>query len=390
MVLSSPLIHEIFDRLRSPHSRSTSVTEIHWPEREGRRFVHLAEIATTLSGMDRRLLDFPLEDLLRQLAVPVLMVFNRPQKLNSDFATLSAVYEIDAVAAMIFFECLGFSVSAQAAVARVRPSVVRLAEVTLAENAVYWYQTTRNKTFLRLTTSSPQPVESRSDAIEFRTPTRCQVSAELIAGSVQSINIKAANWRPQPIQAMLHCELCGFDRQRGDADASKAHRAFHARWEKLYEPAPTPSLVVLSEPGQGMVFVQSTSDFWLHRHMYERALEFKREMRFDSTQWERPVRNVREQLREGVLFTRPDGSIDGAAAFRMPAQNGGEDAAWELDWIWIRPGARRQGLLSARWPVFLSRYGEFRISRPWSNAMATYVAAQGRAHQQNGLPIQPL
>ena len=63
------------------------------------------------------------------------------------------------------------------------------------------------------------------------------------------------------------------------------------------------------------------------------------------------------------------GPFDGYALFtRWPD-------CWQLDRVWIRPALRRRGLLSAAWPVWRERYGDF-IERSES-VYATEPASDG-------------
>jgi len=50
-----------------------------------------------------------------------------------------------------------------------------------------------------------------------------------------------------------------------------------------------------------------------------------------------------------------------------------DSECWDLTRIWMRPALRRRGLLSAAWPRWRERYGEFRVERPLSPSMAAFV-----------------
>ena len=49
---------------------------------------------------------------------------------------------------------------------------------------------------------------------------------------------------------------------------------------------------------------------------------------------------------------------------------------WVLQRVWVRPELRRQGLLSAVWPTWRNRYGDFHVTAP-STAMQAFLAAHG-------------
>jgi len=48
-----------------------------------------------------------------------------------------------------------------------------------------------------------------------------------------------------------------------------------------------------------------------------------------------------------------------------------------LTWIWVAPGARRTGLLKARWSSFLKEFGSFHIEHPLSDAMQAFMQKYG-------------
>lgn len=48
-----------------------------------------------------------------------------------------------------------------------------------------------------------------------------------------------------------------------------------------------------------------------------------------------------------------------------------------MQWVWIHPYYRREGLLSAAWPMFKERFGCFLVERPFSAAMLGFFASQG-------------
>jgi hypothetical protein len=61
----------------------------------------------------------------------------------------------------------------------------------------------------------------------------------------------------------------------------------------------------------------------------------------------------------------------------VPAFNR-QDDEWVLGWVWLRPERRRHGLLLARWPDFLQKYGDFWIEHPLCEAMQAFVQKHAR------------
>ena len=131
------------------------------------------------------------------------------------------------------------------------------------------------------------------------------------------------------------------------------------------------------------------SPIWMHREVYQRALQFKREFQYDFLQWEGSLRkkNLRQES-HGYLFadhtdTYGPGAAVGACAFWH------EDDKWRMRWIWVCPSMRRSGVLAKRWAEFLQRYGDFEIDTPLSDAMAAFVNKYGTAKQKQYLQAQP-
>lgn len=50
---------------------------------------------------------------------------------------------------------------------------------------------------------------------------------------------------------------------------------------------------------------------------------------------------------------------------------------WILEWIWLHPYARRDGLLTKAWPQLESEHGQFLIRAPLSQAMEAFINKQG-------------
>ena len=49
---------------------------------------------------------------------------------------------------------------------------------------------------------------------------------------------------------------------------------------------------------------------------------------------------------------------------------------WILDRVWLRPEARRLGLMSAIWPEWRERYGNFAVNAP-NEAMQAFLMPRG-------------
>ena len=72
-----------------------------------------------------------------------------------------------------------------------------------------------------------------------------------------------------------------------------------------------------------------------------------------------------------------EGHVDvvGACCFRE--REWIDAKAWALQWVWLHPYARRQGVLASAWPHFRRRYGDFHVEGPLSPAMKGFLARMG-------------
>jgi hypothetical protein len=62
---------------------------------------------------------------------------------------------------------------------------------------------------------------------------------------------------------------------------------------------------------------------------------------------------------------------------------------WSLLRIWLRPVSRRGGLLTAVWPTWQERYGDFSVVRP-SEAMHKFLLRGGYAPEPTRAGMRPL
>ena len=66
----------------------------------------------------------------------------------------------------------------------------------------------------------------------------------------------------------------------------------------------------------------------------------------------------------------------GVVVFDKPFNNTPKD--WSLEWVWIHPFERGNGVLSRAWPGFKKEFGDFYIQPPLSWGMRAFLAAQER------------
>jgi len=130
----------------------------------------------------------------------------------------------------------------------------------------------------------------------------------------------------------------------------------------------------------------------LRRAVYQVALYFKREFRYDLVQYGVDGHETDEQSRAFLWLDmdRPAyrGStrvfaVIGACCFRLREWT---DAPpdWVLQWVWFHPYARRRGLLRKSWEHFRERFGDFFPEPPLGRAMDAFIDSLPEG-QQPGL-----
>lgn len=125
-----------------------------------------------------------------------------------------------------------------------------------------------------------------------------------------------------------------------------------------------------------------------HRRVVEQiARYFQKEMKYDFVQYaaSRPSGGDYEPYLPAVAFLFMDTDLlhytksgkstlkaAGACCFRKRQREAGKD--WELDWVWIHPFMRRQGVLSFHWDLLKIRLGEFTLCPPLSSGMEAFLS----------------
>lgn len=135
-----------------------------------------------------------------------------------------------------------------------------------------------------------------------------------------------------------------------------------------------PSVRVLSERVFLHEISEEASKSWRNA-VEEHAYYFKREFRYDFVQYDAdellPQRRAFMWVQEG-----PPRYAFGSVCFFSRQYI--EGLFWDLDWVWVHPYLRRQGLLSAAWPYFIRRFGAFNVTQPVSPAMQAFVGRHGK------------
>jgi hypothetical protein len=324
--------------------RSSSFSREVWTAIRERGWAFSADLEDLGIALDRRLDGFEFRVLADALNLPFRCLFNKPRFVSSRPYGFDALSVVDVVAIFIFLEKCGFSIDSGQMVSDVLSQVSSSNYMTESEIDVFQYASTQHRTRLVLRSPESSVTAAPRENIVCRTSRGYRVEANVIGGAPTLITIRGPKWRKERICVDFNCPVCGMRYQKGNREEALSHRSYHARMLRLLQPAPHRKMQNRQVNIQNPEMVSHDSPIWMHREMYERAREFKREMQFDFIQWASPgPRRQREVIAVGFLMTSETGTIEGACAFRNGA------AEWSLDWIWVRPNARRTGLLRERW-----------------------------------------
>lgn len=104
------------------------------------------------------------------------------------------------------------------------------------------------------------------------------------------------------------------------------------------------------------------------------ARYFRREFKYDFVQFGGPSEN--ENDFEAWLFFEDRSSYEeipiGACCFRHRKYT--DHHHWGLQWIWLHPYFRSQGILKNNFPFFVDRYGSFVPEPPLSKSMEAFAS----------------
>ncbi|MGF7218634.1 hypothetical protein GGR92_004813 [Spirosoma lacussanchae] len=124
----------------------------------------------------------------------------------------------------------------------------------------------------------------------------------------------------------------------------------------------TPKLLTHHKLMDGYMLVDIQSYQSQRKAVEAFARYFRREMHYDFLQY-----NYKAPAGEAYLFFM---NVEPVGAVHF-LQN---ESGWYLNWAWIHPYARGEGLIQKAWPSFVQRYGTFAISLPISPAMKRLLA----------------
>jgi hypothetical protein len=340
-----------------------------------------ADMEDVLGAYDGRLYGLDVWALADYLDAPRRYVYRRPRFLTAAASGNEVIDAADAAGILIFLEQIGFSVNAAPMVSAILPAIHGKERLTGSEFDVLVYSKRKGRHLVELRSSSgPGRLEER----RLRAINGCRIHAIMVDGEPYQLTVKGPKFRPPRPRESVTCAYCGCEYIKGDREESIAHLSYHAKVKRVVDPRPLRRFLEAREVDTEAEWVTPSSLTWKHREMYRRARQFKREMGFDFVMWGKSTVKDTDPNVHGFLFPDdsgicPDGTIVGACAFRRREDH------WGLQWMWLAPKVRRQGILARRWPMFLERFGDFVVEIPLSVAMQAFVRRYGSEAQKRAL-----
>jgi hypothetical protein len=326
--------------------------------------------------MDRRLAATGPVDvyaLAKLFELPWSNVAHKPKKNGVRVMYFDAMAAADFAQMLIHLETLGFRVDPEPLTSRLLPAIKKRDVISSAEVSVFWYSSVRHKGSPMSVIVDTEPLPPRNKVVEWKSAGYRLVLLTGDDGAPVHLTAHAPRYRHRPNPVKTKCEECGLEYYRGDPDSTASHRKEHKKRMRYLAPKPEARLLAAGAV-PSTVLVKTQSPAWLHAHMYDRALAFKREFEYDHVQWGSPKGDDDLDAR-GILFIDDEGAIVGACAFRL--RDWGDRRQWALQWIWFTPSRRRRGHLARQWATLRAEYGDFYVERPVSDAMKAFLAKQG-------------
>jgi len=372
MQLPIELLTEMTGSLRRPAQPRPFPMRL-WSDIQQQGWAYLSQVEDLVLAMDDRLYNLRLADLADAASYPPRPMRNRPRFKNADCYSMPMMEAADVAGFCIFLEELGFAVDPAPMAESLYEQVSAKPFLTQGQGDVYCYRAMRHKHKRML--QARESVDTAPVQLEWRSVAGHRYQCLERDGQVTLLTIRGPRWR-QPLRVEVACAGCGITYTRGDPEAARNHRTAHAQALRLLEPQPSARMREKLRLGIEGERVDVNAPLWMHREVAARAVRFKRDFGYDFVQW--PSISTRARLDSrwvGYLFADAAGAIDGACAFHH------DQGQWSLHWAWVRPERRRHGLLAARWPHFLDRFGDFWIEHPLSDAMLEFIT-------QHATPMQ--
>lgn len=126
-------------------------------------------------------------------------------------------------------------------------------------------------------------------------------------------------------------------------------------------------------------FVNDKQSLQIHKAVEQIAYYFKREGRFDFVQYT-ALEEMNSHNSNAYIWVEEDWTDSiavGACGFRYLGDVG-QIKDWSLEWVWMHPYRRCQGLLTNTWHAFVDKYGkDFHVAPPLSHEMEMFLKKIG-------------
>jgi len=349
-----------------------------------RGWVYRIELEELMLASDSRVAYLDLDRLTEYLEIPWRLVYKRPRYLSGSALATKALTLADAACLFVRMEEMGFDSCPERLVQHGLRAQKDLTHITDSEWTLLSYPKRRLK----------EEFSARSDAQNddgewvphnWKDSLGRRIEFTLMGKQPRLLTVTGPKYRRPKPQISTSCPTCGCSYTKGDPESALFHRTEHARVMRFMNPRPLSAFLARLGTHADPELVTAESPIWMHREVYQRALQFKSEFKYDFLQWEgSPRKKNLYQESHGYLLadhtdTHGPGSAVGACAFWQKGDK------WRMRWIWVCPSMRRSGVLTRRWAEFLQRYGDFEIETPLSDAMKAFVQKNGTTQQKQRL-----
>lgn len=326
------------------------------------------------------------EELLEPLEIPKQWIYISPEFPEDEVSGYPGLTAVDAVALLIELEHLGLQVHPQNLIAVLACELGEKPLLTRSELSIVRYDQDRRKQ--RITLSADlETVGSDVSTTQHTDANGYQVTMTWSGSVAIQLQVQGPDYVEPLPQEFVTCDYCKHQYLTNNSIEARIHASEHEWTEQLFDPVPDGRFAERLASSAHAELVDSSSPLWMHEAVYQRAKAFRREFRYDRVQWDGSNERRASERWHGYLFAGDsNGTIAGACGFYHEG-SGQEAGRWGLHWIWLAPKFRRQGILKAHWDDFLSRYGDFYIEPPISEAMQGFIRKHGSDCQK--MKLQP-
>lgn len=346
---------------------------------QGVKVTDLGDYMLLTEGRNYGRIEHYIKWLAERAHIPARNLMNRPQHIGDDTCGFLGFQLTDAVGLLVYMEQLGIMVFPALLVDELLPGLETRTRLTEAEHLILTHKLWNGRRLIVIR-STVKRVPSAETVETFRSSMGYRYKMVRQNGQALSLEVRGPKYRELK-QESKKCDYCGLSYMSNTPAETREHRKIHRRAAQLLDPTPNSRVAKRqAETGQPII-VDSKAPMWMQKEVYRRAVQFKREFRYDFVQWAGDDTNPVKTGWHGHLFPAgTDGTIAGACAFANEHPGPGAEE-WTLAWVWIAPKYRAKGLLTKHWPGLVERYGDFFIEPPLSEAMQEFVRAHGTERQ---------